>query len=139
MVELSDADRHIAEIDENLRRNDLSALERGEHTAARKAWYEAKHPEAVTVTKRGGPGRGRKTTDKKSDVSFAADTAANTGVDERTVRRDVQIAESIPEDVLDHHVGVGRFNAAMTAISTARRSTVTRSRASRSDTENPGV
>ncbi len=51
VVELSDADRHLAEIDENLRRNDLNALERGEHTASRKAWYEAKHAETVTVTK----------------------------------------------------------------------------------------
>ncbi len=51
------------------------------------------------MTKRGGPGRGKKTTETVSVVSFAADTGAKTGVTERSVRHDTQIAESIPEDV----------------------------------------
>ena len=134
----------LAEINENLIRNDLKDLERSEHLAERKRLYLLKHPE----TKQGAQGGGRnskgtrrktETADSAVSVAFADDTAAKTGQSVRTVREDVQVAESIPEDVLDHHVGVGRFNAAMTAISTARRSTVTRSRASRSDTENPGV
>src|SRR5690606_2083086 len=33
--------------------------------------------------------------------SFAADTAAKTGLDERTIRRDVKIAEDLPKDVRD--------------------------------------
>jgi hypothetical protein len=101
VVDLNDVDRHLAEIDENLIRNELSDLERGEHLAARKGWYEAKHPETVNVNKRGGPGRGHKTTAENATVSYAADTASKTGLSERTVRQDIQIAESIPADVRD--------------------------------------
>lgn len=98
VVTLSDADRHIAEIDENLIRNELSDLERAEHLSARKGWYEAKHPE----TRRGGDHRSEAARSKRNDfVSFAADTAAKTGRTERAVQQDVQIAESIPEDVRD--------------------------------------
>jgi len=91
----------VGRIDENLVRNRLSDLERAELVAARKGWYEAKHPEARNPNVRGGPGRGKKTAEKKSAASFAVETAAKTGVNERTVRRDVEIAESIPEDVRD--------------------------------------
>ena len=55
-------------------------LQRSEHISARKAIYERLHPEAVSVTVRGGPGRG-KTTEMISAVSsFASDTAAKTGL-----------------------------------------------------------
>jgi ParB family chromosome partitioning protein len=101
VVELDDVDRLLAEIDENLIRNELRTLERSEHLAERKRLYLLKHPETAPVTQRGGPGRGQKTTADSATVSFAADTASKTGASERTVREDVQIAESIPEDVRD--------------------------------------
>jgi len=98
VVELSDADRHIAEIDENLIRNDLSDLERAEHLSARKGWYEAKHPE----TRRGGDRRSEAARSNGNDfVSFGADTSQKTGRSERAVQQDVQIAQSIPEDIRD--------------------------------------
>lgn len=56
--------------------------ERALLTARRKSIYEALHPE----TRRGATGRGGYKEDNLS--SFSADTAAKTGVDERTVRRD---------------------------------------------------
>ena len=56
---LSDVDRQIAEIDENLIRNELTVLERSEQLVRRKALYECKHPE----TKAGGD---RKSPDAKS-------------------------------------------------------------------------
>ena len=80
----------------------VSDLERGENLAGRKGWYEAKHPESASVTKRSGPGRGHKTTAENATVSYVADTAAKTGASQRTIRQAVQkIAESIPEDVRD--------------------------------------
>lgn len=99
IVELGDVDRMLAEIDENLIRNDLSDLERAEHLAERKRLYLLKHPE----TKRGGApglaGGGKAKTENIS--SFASDAAQKIGVTDRSIRQDVQIAESIPEDVRD--------------------------------------
>src|SRR5262245_26967758 len=50
----------LVEIDENLIRADLSPIERDLHIARRKEIYEREHPNAVSVRKRGGPGRGKK-------------------------------------------------------------------------------
>lgn len=101
VMTLNDIDRHLMELDENLMRNDLPAMERGAAFKSRKGWYEAKHPETVSINKRGGPGRGKKTTAENATVSFAADTASKTGASARSVRQAVQIAENIPEDVQD--------------------------------------
>lgn len=97
VVALSDADRHIAEIDENLIRNELTVLERGEHLAARKGWYEAKHPE----TRKGIAGGKARQGSANAESAFAADTAEKTGRSRRVVEEDTQIGESIPEDVRD--------------------------------------
>ena len=90
----------IAEIDENICRNEPPALERNELLAKRKQLYQALHPETRSPSVRGGPGRGGKTPDKLSDDSptFAADTAKQLGVDERTINRFVRSAEAITEE-----------------------------------------
>jgi N6-adenosine-specific RNA methylase IME4 len=89
----------LAEIDENLIRNELTALERGEELARRKEIYEAIHPETKSVRDRGGPGRGNK--NERHDVaSFSDDTAAKTGQSPRTVQRVVKVAD-LPEDERD--------------------------------------
>ena len=62
VIDLDDLDAELAEIDENLMRNELTVLERGEQFLRRKQIYVIKHPEAEPVTKRGGPGRGKKKT-----------------------------------------------------------------------------
>jgi hypothetical protein len=92
----------LAEIDENLVRKVLTYLERSEQAQRRKKIYEALHPETRHVTKRGGPGRGKKTTAKLAAVSapaFTADTAKKTGRSVRSVRRDIQIVTGIAEPV----------------------------------------
>lgn len=93
-----------AEIDENLIRNDLSELEHAECVKQRKHIYELKHPEAKAGARRAaGMNRslGRNNVAADSAATFVADTAAKTGTSERTIREEVQIAESIPEDVRD--------------------------------------
>jgi ParB family chromosome partitioning protein len=71
--------RHIpaqlAEIDENLVRNELNILERGEQLAKRQGLYEAKYPQ----TKHGAIGRGRNRDADSATLSFTKDTAAKTG------------------------------------------------------------
>ena len=89
----------LAEIDENLIRNDLNVLERCNELARRKVIYEKLHPESVSVTVRGGPGRGKTTENISAVSSFATDTATKTGVTDRTVRQEVQIANRIVPEV----------------------------------------
>lgn len=84
----------LAEIDENLIRNDLTTLERAEQLARRKTVYEALHPEAPS-----GAGRPQKNAERIS--AFTDDTAAKTGVTARTVRQEVQIATAIVPEVRD--------------------------------------
>jgi len=94
--------RHIpaqlAEIDENLVRNELNTLERGEQLARRKELYEAKYPEtqkgkaqALGLNKSQGHNVAA-----DSAATFTKDTASKTGESERKIREDVQIASRIP-------------------------------------------
>lgn len=86
---------NLAEIDENIQRQNLTALEEAQAQARRKEIFEALHPQSVPVTKRGGPGRGKKTSDKLSPVSFAKDTATKMGRSGRTVERLAEIGKNL--------------------------------------------
>jgi ParB/RepB/Spo0J family partition protein len=86
----------LAEIDENLIRAELTPAERAAHYAARKPLYEKLHPETVSVTKRGGPGRGKKNARQNGD-RFTKDTAKKTGKSERTVQREVERGDKIAD------------------------------------------
>jgi ParB family transcriptional regulator, chromosome partitioning protein len=68
-------------IDENLRRAELSSIERDLLTARRKEVYEAMHPE----TRHGATGRGRKKS--HGEISFVDDTAKKTGKGRATIAR----------------------------------------------------
>ncbi len=85
----------MAEIDENIVRSDISALEYGEILLRRKEIYETLHPE----TKNGGDRRSGKTRSAKctSDParSFVEDTAEKLGVNPCTVRRQIQTAKNL--------------------------------------------
>ena len=97
VVELDDVDRLLAEIDENLIRDDLSDLEWSEHLAERKRLYLLKHPETAKGVAGGKARHGA----ANEIISFAEDSATKIGRTTRSVEQDVQIAESIPEDVRD--------------------------------------
>ena len=94
---IKEDDAELAEIDENLIRNELNAHEQVELMARRKVIYEEKHPE----TKAGIAGANARwdATAKSATASFVADTAAKTGISERTVRENIQIAKSISPEV----------------------------------------
>lgn len=100
IVKCTELDAELAEIDENLMRQELTVLERDRQMLRRKEIYEARHPEARSINERGGPGRGhKKTTDNLSAVSFTDDAAARLGVTPRSVRRSVQVARDITPGV----------------------------------------
>lgn len=81
----------LAEIDENLCRSEMTALERGELLAERKVLYEEMHPE----TKKGVAGGVARQGSASETVSFAADAAAKTGLSRRSVEQSVQVAKAI--------------------------------------------
>ena len=100
VVDYDDIDAELAEIDENLVRNELTELERGRHLGRRRELHEARFPE----TRRGGlPGQagGGKAAKTVESTAFAPGTAKKLGVSESTVRQSIQIARDISPDVQD--------------------------------------
>lgn len=95
----------LAEIDENLCRRELSALERAEHIAKRKRlWSEI---EAVRVAAAPPPADGEKKKGKKADkprepelTAFVDDTARRTGKAKRAIKEELKIGE-MPVEVRD--------------------------------------
>lgn len=94
VIEASDDEARLAEIDENLIRHELNPLDRAVFLAERKALYERLHPQA----RRGGDRGNQHTGGRQTDiVSFSQDTAERCGLTERTIRRAVMIAEKLPQ------------------------------------------
>jgi hypothetical protein len=121
LIELDDLHRELAEIDENLIRFELTVLERSEHLKRRKEIYEAIHPE----TRHGGTGRGRpknRVADSAtlSASSFVDDTAKKTGRGARTVREEVQIAESLDDETKEAVRGTSIENRKTDLLGLAR-------------------
>ena len=95
VLDVDSAKERMAEIDENLIRSELTALERGEHLAERKRLYEALHPE----TKNGTNQHTR--VGKVGQPRFTKDVASKTGAGERTIRHAVAIANKLNNGVRD--------------------------------------
>lgn len=112
----------LAEIDENIVRSDISALEYGEVLLRRKEIYEALHPE----TKRGGDRKGEeiKTSKCRFDMgtskSFAQDTAEKLGVGRRTVERQIQTAKNLAPGAKEIIKGAGMKITKKTAMELSR-------------------
>jgi hypothetical protein len=105
VLALNSITRQLAEIDANLCRAELTALERSEHLLHRKELYEELHPEtrqhvAGAAAANASIGRGDATA-KLATASFAADTAVKTGFAGRTIRREISRAKKIDEAVRD--------------------------------------
>ena len=91
----------LAEVDENVVRKGLSAVEYGSLLLRRKEIYEALHPK----TRNGGDRRSEKIRASKCrsdpEKSFAQDTADKLGVSKRTVERQVQAAKNLTPEAKD--------------------------------------
>jgi ParB family chromosome partitioning protein len=102
ILDLPDLQAELAEIDENLERNQLTALEYTQALARRKAIYEAMHPD----TKAGGD---RKSSEKikaqelrfDPAPSFTEETAKATGKSARSIQVDVAIAEALDPEAAE--------------------------------------
>lgn len=101
MLQLSELEAQLVEIDENLVRNDLTVLERAESVARRKEIYEALHPLAKPEEqrKKGLNVSADKLTALAETPAFTKDTAEKAKISERTVRRDVQVATKLAPEV----------------------------------------
>ncbi len=102
VINEDDLHAELSMIDENLCRNELSPAERASQTARRKAIYLELHPETDHGANVGGPSGQFVQTEKPS---FAMETAAATGKDERTVRRDAERGEKVIPEVIDMITG----------------------------------
>jgi len=103
VLELSDLECQIAECDENLCAPRLSPADRARFTSRRKEAYLALHPETREHV---AGGKGNATAENFAAVpSFAADTAAKTGTDERTVRLHAERGDKVIDEVLDLVLG----------------------------------
>jgi ParB family transcriptional regulator, chromosome partitioning protein len=95
----------LAEIDENLKRSNLSELEETKHLKLRKEIYERLHPE----TKHGAVGRKGKSA--RSEQSFVQDTAEKTGQGRSTVQRKVTRGKRLDDQALEDATGTSLDNA----------------------------
>ncbi|WP_208948402.1 ParB N-terminal domain-containing protein [Segnochrobactrum spirostomi] len=96
----------LLEIDENLIRRELSALDRASHLAERRRIYEELYPD----TARGNAGAAARWGYATDKLSFASETAARLGISERDVQRSIARHTRIAPDV--------RAKIALTAIAT---------------------
>ena len=80
-LSLSEVDSQIAEIDENLIRNELTVLERSEHLARRKVLYESKYPEA----KAGGDRKSAEAKSKRNHFVLIPASGPAASTDEKEV------------------------------------------------------
>jgi ParB family chromosome partitioning protein len=93
VVDGDDLRAELAEISENLIRNELTLLERAEHLARMRAVYEQLYPNARGV--------GRPAKNSATVAPFSEWAAGQTGLAQRTVQHYVQLAESIAPAVRD--------------------------------------
>lgn len=94
MIDLTGLKAELAEIDENLIRNELHYIDRGEQLKRRKEIYEELYPE----TKKGAINQYTKVLSAESadsKNSFVNDTARKTGVSTRVIHEELQIAKNL--------------------------------------------
>lgn len=96
----SEMQAELMQIEENLTRHELSALDRAVFLVKWKAIYEALHPDA----RRGGDRKSKAAKSKRQDFAnrseaFTAAARARLGLSERTVRDAVKWAKALPPDV----------------------------------------
>lgn len=96
--QLDDQEARLVEIDENLMRRELSALDRAIFLAERKAVYDALYPEV------GKPGRRKKElsqTLRQFGERFTKQTAKRLGMSERAVQMSLELVKNLAPEARD--------------------------------------
>lgn len=101
IIECGELEARLIEIDENLFRRELGALDRAVFLAERKKVYLELYPE----TKKGGKNQHTKDNLLTEKISFSKETAKRVGLSDRSIRLAISIAENIPADVRKRLVG----------------------------------
>lgn len=101
IIQCSELEARLIEIDENLFRRELGALDRAVFLAERKKVYLEMFPE----TRKGGKNQHTKGDPLSEKVSFSKETAKRVGLSPRTIEMAVRIAERIPADVRKRLIG----------------------------------
>ena len=99
VVSLDELHIELAELDENLERNELSYLERAEALLRRKRIYERLNPDSRAGVIGGKAKAATEAGSATEIISFSADTARRAHLSPRTVQHEVHVAEAIPSDV----------------------------------------
>ncbi|MGL5447481.1 MAG: ParB/RepB/Spo0J family partition protein [Rhabdaerophilum sp.] len=95
---VDDDEARLIEIDENLMRRELSALDRALSLAERKAVYDALYPETV---QRGRRKKELATTCRQFGEAFSKHTANRLGLNKKTVERALSLAASLSPEARD--------------------------------------
>lgn len=113
IVEGSDAELRLREIDENLIRHELTALDRARFLLERKRLYEALHPEA-----KHGANQFTRGVANLATPSFSEDIAEKVGLSERSIRRACELASKLSPDVVAkvRHTPLASNQAALEAL-----------------------
>jgi len=105
--DLTDTEARIAEIDENVVRKELTALDRALSLAERKRLYEEAHPETRLGKKKGKGNQYVSLMDKMSakqteggSLAFSKDAAKKTGFTDRSIRRAVELAHCLDAETV---------------------------------------
>ncbi len=100
---MTDIDRQLWEIDENLMRAELTTAEHADHLARRKKLWAVRETQVGQVVPPEKP-VGNKSPPKQKK-GFAADTAEKTGMSKRAINLALSRTKDIPEDVRDQIKG----------------------------------
>ena len=98
--ELDDSHAKLVEIDENLARHELNALDRAVFMLERKKLHEQLYPESAHGKARKSKAQEKTQTLHLFSKGFAAATAARVGLSKRTIQLAVQIAEKLDPEAI---------------------------------------
>ncbi|WP_224825626.1 ParB/RepB/Spo0J family partition protein [Cognatishimia sp. MH4019] len=94
ILELSEAEARLAEIDENLIRRELTALDRAIFLTERKSVYEKLHPETAKGGDLGNQHTGGKTQTSRL-ATFTEDAAEKMGLSQRSIQDAIALVKSL--------------------------------------------